>query len=348
MAFLRSVLTIAVSVFAVDGSFKMLATDNACFSATEFLTDYVFHAPAVGEVVGVELEHVSGGVSCSTAWGYTNWGCVVYQTTPSFRVNFLRYNDDGSDSAIFPSSTMEDSTIQSASCPNGHGCSGNFVLSAYSVNSSTIVMKDEANPFTVTTEDTFSLQEREGCCGQSLSDNGGVSCAKVYFLYSTDPTHCATAGCDDQMVCNTETGECETNCDILHIDDFLLDCSVEWDSNTASSTALAASIDTNTVNIATVTASAASNAANIAAIQQVLDRLEDAFGAHSAIGAVDVPTAADLVDDSSWSTMSLSGKDVVMVGMLAVNAVLITSMAVVCCRKQRGLQKYQAVSIASD
>jgi len=410
MAFLRSVLTIAVSVFAVDGSFKMLATDNACFSATEFLTDYVFHAPAVGEVVGVELEHVSGGVSCSTAWGYTNWGCVVYQTTPSFRVNFLRYNDDGSDSAIFPSSTMEDSTIQSASCPNGHGCSGNFVLSAYSVNSSTIVMKDEANPFTVTTEDTFSLQEREGCCGTSLSDNGGVSCAKVYFLYSTDPTHCATAGCDDQMVCNTETGECETNCDVLHIDDFLLDCSAEWDSNTASTTTMAASIDTNTANIATVTASAATNADDIAtntasaesnaaaitsvtnsansnaaaittntgniatvtgsaatnsaglttmgtrmdsvesrlsAIESTLSRLA-ILSAHTAIGDVDVSTAADLVDDSSWSTMSLSGKDVVMVGMLAVNAVLITSMAVVCCRKQRGLQKYQAVSIASD
>ena len=76
--------------------------------------------------------------------------------------------------------------------------------------------------------------------------------------------------------------------------------------------------------------------------------MEEANGAHSAIGNVDVPSAADLVDDGSWTAMSLSGKDVVIVGMLAVNAVLITSMAVVCCRKQRKLAKYQAVSIASD
>jgi len=46
--------------------------------------------------------------------------------------------------------------------------------------------------------------------------------------------------------------------------------------------------------------------------------------------------------------MTLSGKDVVIVSMLAVNVVLMTSMAIVCCRKQRGVQKYQAVSIASD
>ena len=228
--------------------------------------------------------------------------------------------------------------------------------------------------------------------------------------HSADPTHCATAGCDDQLVCNTETGECERDCDILHIDDFLLQCSAEWDSNTASNTAMASSITTNTANIATVTASAATNADDIAtntasaesnaqaittatnltntnaaaiatntgdiatvtgsantnsagltamgtrmdsvesrlsAIELTLSRLA-IVSAHSSIGDVDVSTAADLEDDGSWTAMTLNGKDVVIVGMLAVNAVLLTSMAVVCCRKQRGQQKYQAVTIASD
>jgi len=270
---------IAVSILAVDGSVKMLATDNACFSATQFLTAYDFHAPADGEVVGVELEYRSGGITCNFARSLTKWGCNGHYND-WLMVNFLEYGDDGSDSAIFPSSTMEGMTsfAKYGSCSNGHGCSGTFKMSAYTYDSATLVMKDEENPFTVTTADTFSLQMSEGCCGTSTGDNVGVSCAKVYFLYST--------------VCT--------------------------------------------------------NTPNIAAIQQVLDRLEEVNGAHSAIGNVDVPSAADLVDDGSWTAMSLSGKDVVIVGMLAVNAVLITSMAVVCCRKQRKLAKYQAVSIASD
>jgi len=396
MAILWGVLTISVSISAVAGSFKMLATENACFSATEFLTEYDFHAPADGEVVGVELEHVSGGITCATSLAQAHWGC----RNNWFMLNFLEYGDDGSDSAIFPSSTMEGMTNfgQYGSCPNGHGCSGNFQMSAYSVDSATLVMQDEANPFAVTTADTFSFQVSEGCCGTSTSDNSGVSCAKVYFLYSTDPTHCSstgcddqficntdtgeceqidctTAGCDDQLVCNTETGECERDCDILHIDDFLLDCSAEWDSNTASNTAMASSITTNTANIATVNASAATNADDIATVNGSVNtnsagltamgtRLESVesrlsaieltlsrmaiLSAHSSIGDMDVSTAADLEDDGSWTAMTLNGKDVVIVGMLAVNAVLITSMAVVCCRKQRGQQKYQAVTIASD
>lgn len=282
MAILRGVLTIAVSILAVDGSFKMLASDNACFSATEFLTDYDFHAPADGEVIGVELEHVSGEITCSTVRTPTKWGC----NNGWIMLNFLEYGDDGSDSAIFPSSTLDDMTSfgEYSSCSNGHGCSGVFKSSAYSVNSATIVMKDEENPFMVTTKDTFSFQVSEGCCGMSTHDNVGLSCAKVYFLYSKDPTHCATFG---QM---------------------------EVVSN------------------------------RLSAIEKALGP-KAVVSAHSSISDVDVPTAADLVDAGSWTA---SGKDVVIVGMLAVNAVLIASMAVVCCRKQRELQKYQAVSIASD
>jgi len=276
---------------------------------------------------------------------------------------------------------------------------------------------DEEDPITVTTDDTFSLQTSEGCCASSTSDNSGTVCATVYFLYATDPTHCATAGCDDQLLCNTETGECERDCDVLHIDDFLLDCSAEWDSIAASSSAMAASIATvtasaatnaaaiatnaasiatntagvttvtasvnisaaaiatNTAGIATVTGSAARNSAAISsntadiatnaasitaletegnsvesrlsAIESTLSRMA-IVSAHSSMVDVDAMTAADSAEGGSWTAVSLSGKDTAIVSLLAVNAVLMTSMAIVCGRKQRGVRKYQAVSIASD
>jgi len=289
--------------------------------------------------------------------------------------------------------------------------------------------------FLLGTETTFSMND--AVCAWGAGKAFICDDAPTTTDPTSDPTagptqfHCATHGCDDPLVCNTETGECERDCDVLHIDDFLLDCSAEWDSNTASSSAMAASIATNTADIATVTASAATNAvavekntasaannaaaittvttsantnaaaiatntadiaavtgsaatnsavissnaadiatnsnsiasnvASIAALETEGNSVESRLSAiestlsrmaivssHSAMGDVDAMTAADLVEGGSWTAVSLSGKDVVIVGMLAVNAVLITSMAVVCCRKQRKLAKYQAVSIASD
>jgi len=434
MAPLYEALIIATSLLAVEGTYTLLAADNACFSAVDYLTDYTFNAPEDGEVVGVELKHISGGVTCDTGRELTYWGC----TTGPMTVQFLMHNEDGSNTGIFPSSTTEGLTyFEERSCPSGHGCVGIYVLSGgMSYWTEHIVLRDEGNPFTVTTEDTFSLQELDGCCQTSTSDNAGVSCAEVYFIYSgnaptpqpttpapttsapttpapttpaptTPPTtpapptpaptefHCATHGCDDKLVCNAATGICQRNCDILHIDDFLIECSEEWDSNTAASTAMATSIATNTANIATVTASAAanavsaatnsasisandvaitsvtttananaaeitthtnsiaSNAANIAtlqtegssvesrlsAIESTLNQLSY-LSAHSSMGAVDATTATDLVNHGSWSTMTLSGKDMVIVGLLAVNVVLITSVAMVCCKKQREMEKY--------
>jgi len=240
---------------------------------------------------------------------------------------------------------------------------------------------------------------------------------------TTDPTveptefHCSTHGCDDLTVCDAVSGECKRDCDVLHIDEFLTDCSVEWESQETTIATLTADIATNTAsingkdadiatnaagiatntesingndadiaanaadiatntqsingndadiatnaaNIATATATGNDNAADITSletrmdsvesklvdIQLVLDKLE-VFGAHSSFGNVDALKAADLVEDGSLTAISLSGKDLVIVSMLAVNAVLITSMAIVCCRKQHKFAKYQAVSIASD
>jgi len=264
--------------------------------------------------------------------------------------------------------------------------------------------------------------------------------SKIRYYFGALPAHCAINGCDDQLTCNAETGECQRDCDILHIDEFLDQCSSEWDSNAAALAAMDTSITTNTADIATVTASAATNTADIAAnsaliasneaaitsvtntantntasiatntaniaanaastttnaadiaansnsietneqgissnsadittnknsiasnaasiaaietegisvesrlsaVESTLSRLA-IVSAHSAAGNVDAAT--DLAQSGS---LTVGAKDVAIFTLGAVNLVLLTSMAVVCCRKQRGSAKYEAVSIASD
>merc|ERR1719474_316016 len=335
-------------------------------------------------------------------------------------------------------------------CSNGCTVRYTYFDGTYNYDSPSLVLMDEANPMAVTTADRFSLQTSEGCCGSSIGDNSGTACAKVYFYYAgnptTDPTteptqfHCATHGCDDQLICNEETGQCQRDCDILHIDEFLDQCSNEWDSNAAALAAMDTSITTNTADIATVTASAATNTADIAANSALIASNEAAItsvtntantntasittntadiaantastttnavdiaansnsietneqgissnsadittnknsiasnaasiaaietegisvesrlsavestpsrlaivSAHSAAGNVDAVT--DLAQSGS---LTVGAKDVAIFTLGAVNLILLTSMAVVCCRKQRGSAKYEAVSIASD
>merc|ERR1712012_917747 len=74
----------------------ILATDYACFSATQFTTGYDFNAPASGELLGVKLVHVYGDVTCNDNDG-TNWGCEDTSSGDLIMVNVLRINDDGTD-----------------------------------------------------------------------------------------------------------------------------------------------------------------------------------------------------------------------------------------------------------
>jgi len=330
-----------------------------------------------------------------------------------------------------------------------------------------------------------------GCFARVQLTNRVVSAAEVAALYNefdaeinsiapttappttASPTtaapttfHCETHGCDDQLVCDASTGQCQRDCDIFLIDDFLTVCSAEWSSNEAAVTRItssvatnaadiatvsasaatnaedietvttsaatnAADIATNTADIVTVTASAATNAADIAtvetsvtanaadivsnaediatniasaatnaadidtvttsvttntadiatnaadiaantasaasnaedmtAVETRMDAVESSLSdieavlsrmavlsAHSSMGNVDASAIADVVDDGSWTAVALSGKDVLIVAMVAINVVLLTAMAFVCCRKQRGFEKYRAVSISSD
>merc|ERR1712062_174894 len=179
---------------------------------------------------------------------------------------------------------------------------------------------------------------------------------------SSEPTevptqfHCETRGCDERMVCDQATGQCIRDCDTLHIDAFLTECSAEWDENNntlaamsesigdnaADITTVTATATTNTADIAAVTATAASNTAGIAtnaadfsvistnmtALEAKIEALELAvakltvFSAHSQSGNLDVGpsgiTMTDLVGGGMWSI-----KDVVIIGLVVFNVILV-------------------------
>ena len=174
-----------MSLCSVAADTWYLAKEDACFSATEFMTEYRFHAPKSGNLSAVEMYHTSGDVTCATSRSGTHWGCYTSGGDPTiFAVQMLRENEDGSEETVLPTANVEEITSigDSYSCSNGHGCSvGSYYMDGYDVISDAITWSDAA--LAVATEDTFSLQYSEGCCGVSTSDNGGTSCADIYFQY---------------------------------------------------------------------------------------------------------------------------------------------------------------------
>jgi len=78
-----------------------------------------------------------------------------------------------------------------------------------------------------------------------------------------DEFHCAEHGCDAHLVCDEDSGQCLRNCALFQIDEFLLDCSAEWDSNEDTVEAMATSIGENSVGIASNADAIDTNAADI-------------------------------------------------------------------------------------
>lgn len=184
----RNMLFVALWITAFmgisDGLYSRVASDLACYDAKSFETEYYFNAPAAGSLVGIELEWVSGGVTCDySRYPYENWGCDGWGTDRLF-MNLLQHQNDGSKDRIYPTSSTDGLTeLGSWSCSNGCTARYSVFSGVYDAASPSLVWVDEANPITVTTSDTFSLQYSEGCCGSSTGDNDGTACAKVHFLY---------------------------------------------------------------------------------------------------------------------------------------------------------------------
>jgi len=193
-----SVITTLLCSTASGDYHQILATESACYSATAFSTDYNFNAPAAGDVVGVALEYLSGGVTCDHRnFPHDAWGCEGWGNDRIF-MNVLQINDGGTGYRIYPTSSTEGvSEFGTWNCPNG--CTVRYSsFSGYDASSPTLEWLDEGNPIAVTAEDIFSIQYSEGCCGNSNDDNNGTGCAKVFFYYdgnahTDNPTNDHTA-----------------------------------------------------------------------------------------------------------------------------------------------------------
>ena len=176
------------SVDPTEAPAGILVKESACFSAATFESGYTFNAPYSGTLQSVELQHVSGSVTCAGGRGLSYFGCVSSSGWRNWRVQMLRHDDDGSAETVFPTDDDEAITeIQyDSSCSSGNGCS--VFRYWYGDLDDEIAISDtltwtSAAGVAVDQGEEFSLQYHEGCCGESTSDNSGTSCVDVYFQY---------------------------------------------------------------------------------------------------------------------------------------------------------------------
>ena len=170
-----------------------LVKQEACFSATSLVTTYTFNPPRSGNVDAVKLVHTSGEITCDTAYGYTNWGCITSWVN-AFLVYLVRHNNDESLDLVLPTLNTQDVTNSwGMSQEDQIRCANTCYQWAYKMNGdgvseSELIWSDSALNLYVETTDIFSIQYSEGCCGATQWDNDGISCAAVYFQYEPTPS----------------------------------------------------------------------------------------------------------------------------------------------------------------
>jgi len=154
--------------------------------------------------------------------------------------------------------------------------------------------------------------------------------------------------CDDHLVCQDD-GECGRDCAEFPVDEWLLDCSAEFGENEndiatlqSSIVAINGDIDTiqNTLSSkadnATTTALQASvdgkaDTATTDALQAAIDAINSrldklTLSAHSVPAMVDGAAHLD-TDSMKWT---LTGKDIAIIALLAVNLLIMVTLFVVC------------------
>jgi len=201
-----------------------------------------------------------------------------------------------------------------------------------------------------------STRDSVPCYASANFGHGNADVLIENLVVSTD-IGCYFTGfeCDDHLVCHDD-GECGRDCTEFPVDEWLLDCSVEFGENendiatiqntlsskadTATTTALQASVDDIDAEIITLksdiqtiedsvnekadTATTDALQAAIDAINIRLDKLTLTSG-HSVPGMVDGATHLDT--DSKWT---LNGKDLAIIALLAVNLLIMVTLFVIC------------------
>ena len=183
-----------------NGTQEILVADEVCWDAADWgvSTDYVFNAPYDGIISGVRLIHKSGGTICDDDDDYAAFGCGVNEYDWFYgdfdgymQVQMVRIVNETTfyGETWYPKEGFtNDSTefIDDCDGDGNHGCE----FSGYKINWWIDIVDPSdtdfvwTNPsYNVTTEDRFMIVFGESCCGISLDDNDGTSCAQVLFWY---------------------------------------------------------------------------------------------------------------------------------------------------------------------
>eukprot|EP01084_Bolivina_argentea_P123867 219498_1 len=159
---------------------EILAETNACFDGQKSNQSTIFNAPFDGELIGIKLIYITGGVNCVNDNRLVKWGCIDNR----FYLNFIHITNG----AYYP----KNGNTKGFSLPGGNSpyyaeCNENicgyhsYLLNNQSANDTQMIWLGPS--YQITINDQFMLQYSEACC-QYGTDNIGSVCAKVYFLYN--------------------------------------------------------------------------------------------------------------------------------------------------------------------
>ena len=202
--FIVFLLGMLISVNTLGTSNWTLVAEDACYSATTFLTDNTFNSPHSGNVTAVKLVWTEGdwvgcesgsGATYQRSWGI--WGC----SDPYFQVQLVMHTGSMVKTVLPTNNTVDVTEIDtfwnhdyvdddwysiSSWCDNGNGCSvWQYKMDGVTVTDSELVWTDTALNLDVSVDDTFSLQYGEGCCDLTTDDNLQGACVDVYFQFAS-------------------------------------------------------------------------------------------------------------------------------------------------------------------
>ena len=164
---------------------ELEASSNACWNAVDESTATIFNPPANGTLAGIRLLHNSGAVSCSTTNGYSFWGCTTSHTQ-DFWSALVRVNSlNEAKYTLYP--TDDTLGVESVGTFSNCNCSIQYVIMSddiYTANSTSYLFLSDTIEYKVNTNELYSMHYCEADCEHTITDNGGTTCATVYFLYS--------------------------------------------------------------------------------------------------------------------------------------------------------------------
>jgi len=167
------------------------------------------------------------------------------------------------------------------------------------------------------------------------------------FVVSTDLSCWATGyECGDHLECYDD-GTCGRDCEEFPVDEWLLDCSDEYDQTGATIGTMQADIEAINSELGIINSTTHSIQADIGTLNSTTDSLQEAIDAiNNRLDRVALPSAAHaapaMVDgvgqlEPQWT---IDGKDLAIAGLFAVNLVIVAALVIACKTGSRGKYVY--------